>query len=124
QKEFQFRDQFVMPLLLRLGFGIVVHYHGTREFGRDVIFGDLDRFGHVVYYGLQIKYESSIGLGASQKLIEALNKPRTTHFGIRRPDARSSFRPSTSRTQGTFPRVAPVARPPGSRSDARLASNP
>jgi hypothetical protein len=51
-KEFQFRDTFVMPLLIRLGFGVVVNYHGQREFGRDVIFGDLDRFGHVVYYGM------------------------------------------------------------------------
>jgi len=47
-KEFQFRDQFVMPLLVRLGFGLVVNYHGAREFGRDVIFGEVDRFGHVV----------------------------------------------------------------------------
>ena len=68
-KEFQFRDQFVMPLLLRLGFGIVVNYHGQREFGRDVVFGDIDRFGHVVYYGMQIKYESSISLGDSDDLI-------------------------------------------------------
>jgi len=40
-KEFQFRDMFVMPLLIRLGFGVVVNYHGQREFGRDVIFGDV-----------------------------------------------------------------------------------
>ena len=44
-----FFDTFVMPLLIQLGFGIVVNYHGQREFGRDVIFGDIDRFGHVVY---------------------------------------------------------------------------
>ena len=69
-KEFQFRDKFVMPLLVRLGFGVVLNYHGCREFGRDVIFGDIDRFGHVVYYGMQIKYETSIGLAASHELIQ------------------------------------------------------
>ncbi|MFO1044498.1 MAG: hypothetical protein U0941_22220 [Planctomycetaceae bacterium] len=82
-KEFQFRDQFVMPLLVRLGFGVVVNYHGTREFGRDVIFGDIDRFGHVVYYGMQIKYESSIGLGDSATLIE--DAEQATHNPFRHP---------------------------------------
>ena len=86
QKEFQFRDSFIMPLLVRLGFGIVVNYHGTREFGRDVIFGDLDRFGHVVYYGMQIKYEPSVSLSGSHELIQdaeqATNNPfRHPHTG-------------------------------------------
>lgn len=44
EREFQFRDQFIMPLLVRLGFGIVVIYHRSRKFGRDVMFGDIDRF--------------------------------------------------------------------------------
>jgi hypothetical protein len=78
-KEFQFRDQFVMPLLVRLGFGVVANNHGQREFGRDVIFGDVDRLGHVVYYGMQIKYESSISLSDSHSLIQdaeqATNNP-------------------------------------------------
>jgi hypothetical protein len=68
--EFQFRDAFVMPLLIRLGFGVVLNYHGQREFGRDVIFGDVDRFGHVVYYGMQIKYKSSISLSDSHSLVQ------------------------------------------------------
>src|SRR5438128_1190814 len=69
-KEFQFRDKFVMPLLVRLGFGVVANNHGQREFGRDVIFGDVDRLGHVVYYGMQIKYEASISLSDSHSLIQ------------------------------------------------------
>jgi len=68
-----------MPLLLRLGFGIVMNYHGQREFGRDVVFGDVDRFGHVVYYGMQLKYESSLSLSDSHSLIQdaeqATNNP-------------------------------------------------
>jgi hypothetical protein len=82
-KEFQFRDSFVMPLLLRLGFGVVVNYHGNREFGRDVIFGDIDRFGHVVYYGMQIKYESSISLSDSHELIQ--DAEQATHNPFRHP---------------------------------------
>lgn len=79
-KEFQFRDKFVMPLLLRLGFGIVLNYHGPREFGRDVVFGDIDRFGHVVYYGMQIKYEASISLSGSHSLIQDTEEATNTPF--------------------------------------------
>ncbi|MBI3462300.1 MAG: hypothetical protein HY000_04460 [Planctomycetes bacterium] len=82
-KELQFRDMFVMPLLVRLGFGVVVNYHGQREFGRDVIFGDLDRFGHVVYYGMQIKYESSISLSDSHSLIQ--DAEQATHNPFKHP---------------------------------------
>ena len=82
-KEFQFRDKFVMPLLVQLGFGIVVNHHGHREFGRDVIFGDLDRFGHVVYYGMQLKYESSISLSASHSLIQ--DAEQATHNPFTHP---------------------------------------
>ena len=32
--EADFRDRFVIPLLHRLGFSVVVNYHGQREFGR------------------------------------------------------------------------------------------
>jgi hypothetical protein len=79
-KEFQFRDSFVMPLLVRLGFSVVVNYHGKREFGRDVIFADIDRFGHVVYYGKQIKYESSISQSESHALIEDAVEAMTHPF--------------------------------------------
>ena len=66
-----------------MGFGVVVNYHGQREFGRDVIFGDLDRFGHVVYYGMQIKYEASISLGDSHSLIQ--DAEQATHNPFRHP---------------------------------------
>src|SRR5260221_7391682 len=83
-KEFQFRDNFVMTLLVRLGFGVVANYHGQREFGRDVIFGDVDRFGHVVYYGMQIKYESSISLSDSHSLIQ--DAEQATHNPFKHPE--------------------------------------
>src|SRR5262249_52359353 len=82
-REFQFRDLFVMPLLVRLGFGVVANNHGKREFGRDVVFGDVDRFGHVVYYGMQIKYESSISLSDSHSL--AQDAEQATHNPFKHP---------------------------------------
>lgn len=82
-KEFQFRDSFVMPLIRRLGFGIVANNHGPREFGRDVIFGDIDRFGAAIYYGMQIKYESSISLSDSHSL--AQDAEQATHNPFTHP---------------------------------------
>jgi hypothetical protein len=69
-KEEGFIDQFIIPLLHRLGFSVVINYHGSREFGKDIVFGQIDHFGHVVYHGLQAKYEPSISLAAVESLIQ------------------------------------------------------
>lgn len=69
QNEADFRDRFLVPLLHRLGFSVVVNYHGTREFGRDLIFAEIDRFGHVVYFALQAKFVPSIGQGDAHDLV-------------------------------------------------------
>ena len=107
-KEFQFRDTFVMPLLIRLGFGVVMNYHGQREFGRDVIFGDVDRFGHVVYYGMQIKYESSISLGDSHSLIQDAEGKRWGQFlTLHSGDAGAWLESAKSRTD---PSIRPVVK--------------
>ena len=58
--EADFLARFIIPLLYRLGFSVVVNYHGQREFGRDLVLGEIDRFGHVLYYGLQAKYVDSL----------------------------------------------------------------
>jgi len=79
-KEFRFRDEFVMPLLMKLGFATVVNYHGQKEFGRDVIFADSDRFGHPVYYGIQVKYEASISQTASHELVNDAIEATTHPF--------------------------------------------
>lgn len=70
QSEADFTSRFLMPLLRRLGFSIVVDYHGTREFGKDLVFGEIDRFGEVAYHGLQAKYIDSISQSDSEGLIE------------------------------------------------------
>ena len=77
--ELTFTEKFIFPLLQRLGFSVVVNYHGQREFGKDLVFGEVDRFGHVVYHGMQVKYEDSISQNAIQDLIrdaeQAFNNP-------------------------------------------------
>lgn len=60
--EDDFVQRFLIPLLFRLGYSVVANYHGKKEYGKDLVFGEIDRFGHVVYYGLQAKYEDSIPL--------------------------------------------------------------
>jgi len=67
--EDDFIQRFLVPLLKRLGFGLVTNYHGNTEFGKDLVFGEIDRFGNIRYHGLQAKYEASIGLEGSQTLI-------------------------------------------------------
>lgn len=76
QKEFEkygdeatFIRDFVIPLLRRLGF-FIVDYHGKREYGRDLIFSEIDRFNNFVYHGLQAKYEKSISQKESEGLID------------------------------------------------------
>ena len=75
EKEFKFNDEadfvarFLDPLLRRLGFS-VFPYHGKREFGRDLIFAEYDRFRQVAYHGLQAKYVDAIHQGDSKGLID------------------------------------------------------
>ncbi len=78
-QEFRFRDDFIIPLLIRLGYGVITISHGAREFGRDVVFGEIDRLGHTIFHAMQVKYEPSISQSASHSLIEdaveATNNP-------------------------------------------------
>ncbi len=68
--EDDFIQRFLIPLLNRLGFITVVNYHGVQEYGRDLIFAEIDRFGHLRYHGLQAKYQSSIGKSGSHGLVQ------------------------------------------------------
>ncbi len=67
--EDHFIETFVIPLLNRLGYSLVLNYHGSTEFGKDLIIGEFDRFSHVRYHGIQVKYVPSIGLTATDDLI-------------------------------------------------------
>jgi hypothetical protein len=69
--EDDFVQRFLIPLLHRLGFSLVANYHRSHgELGKDLVFAEIDRFGHVRYSGLQAKYEPSIGLAAVETLIQ------------------------------------------------------
>jgi len=67
--EDDFTERLLIPLLQQLGFSLVFNYHGASEFGKDLIFAEIDRFGHIRYHGLQAKYESSISLNEVERLI-------------------------------------------------------
>lgn len=47
QNEADFTSRFLVPLLRRLGYSVVAEYHGQREWGKDLVFGEFDRFGEV-----------------------------------------------------------------------------
>ncbi len=68
--EHDFVQRFLVPLLGRLGFGIVVNHHGQSEAGMDLIVGEIDRFAHVRYHGVQAKFENSISKSASHGLVQ------------------------------------------------------
>ena len=70
QDEADFTSCFLVPLLRHLGYLIVAKYHGQREYGKDLVFGEIDRFGEVSYHGLQAKYVDSIGQKESEGLID------------------------------------------------------
>ncbi len=79
--EDDFDQQFLIPLLRRLGFSVVANYHGHAEFGKDLVFAEIDRFGHIRYHAVQSKYLPSISLNAVEELIldcrQAFNNPFT-----------------------------------------------
>lgn len=50
-----FTKQVVIPLLRKMGFEAVRYNHGVSEYGRDVLFADLDKFSRVRHYAAQVK---------------------------------------------------------------------
>lgn len=77
--EDELSQQFLIPLLRCLGFSVVANYHGHAEFGKDLVFAEIDRFGHVRYHAVQSKYLPSISLNAIEDLVldckQAFNNP-------------------------------------------------
>ena len=80
QDEADFITNFLVPLLRRLGFSIVAEYHGGKEFGKDIVFGEIDRFGQVTYHGLQAKYVDSISQSDSNGLVADCNEAFSNPF--------------------------------------------
>ena len=81
ENEDDFNQRFLIPLLRRLGFSVVANYHGHAEFGKDLVFAEVDHFGHVRYHAVQSKNLPSISLNAIEELVldckQAYNNPFT-----------------------------------------------
>ena len=69
KSEDEFNQRFVIPLLHKLGFAVVANYHGASEFGKDLVFAEIDRLGHIRFHAVQTKYVPSISLNAIEELI-------------------------------------------------------
>ena len=93
QSEADFTSRFLVELLRRLGYSIIAEHHGQREFGKDLVFGEIDRFGEVAYHGLQAKYQDSIRQSDMEKLIDDCRQAFRRPF--RHPNTGAEHRIST-----------------------------
>lgn len=78
--EQDFVERFLVPLLGRLGLGIVINHHGQREAGMDLIVGEIDRFAHVRYHGIQAKFQGSISKADSHGLVQDATEAFAAEF--------------------------------------------
>ncbi len=60
KNEAEFRDQFIRPLLTRLGFLSIAELDGPQEFGKDFVFSELTPFGFMRHYAVVAKHERSV----------------------------------------------------------------
>ena len=65
-----FTKELVIPLVQKMGFQHVRYNHGTTEFGRDILFSELDRFGNSRRYAAQVKAGDI--RGGANSLIDAI----------------------------------------------------
>jgi hypothetical protein len=77
-KEEGFREQFIKPLLSRLGFVGISNEHGINEFGKDFVFSELDRFGKLRNMIVQAKHVEKLNQGA--KVDELLTQIRQAFY--------------------------------------------
>ena len=50
-----FSTEIVLPLLNKMNYDNVTYNHGVKEYGKDFIFSETDKFGFVKYTGIQVK---------------------------------------------------------------------
>lgn len=73
--EARLRQEVLVPLLGRMGYRAVCEYHGTREYGKDIVCFDIDRLRHRRYLAVVAKTADLSGSVSSNRgLTEALNQ--------------------------------------------------
>ena len=79
--EVKYTIEVLLPLFRNMDFIDVKYNHGKREFGKDVTFSEMDKFGERRNYGVQVKAGSLSGEAGSEidKIIEK-TKRRNLHF--------------------------------------------
>lgn len=55
KNEHLFTSEILLPTLKKMGFSEVKYTHGTKEFGKDIIFSKINEFNRIEYYALQAK---------------------------------------------------------------------
>jgi hypothetical protein len=68
-KEEGFREEFIRPLLIRMGYIGISNKHGVNEFGKDFVFSEIDNFGQLRHLAIQAKHEKVLNQG---KIIDDL----------------------------------------------------
>lgn len=64
--EVKFTIEVLLPLFRSMGFIDIKYNHGKREFGKDVTFSEMDKFGVRRNYGVQVKAGSLSGEAGSE----------------------------------------------------------
>lgn len=53
--ELKLSKEIIHPLLIKLYFHNVKYTHGKKEYGKDFLFSELNKFGEYIHYGMQVK---------------------------------------------------------------------
>jgi len=78
--EVLFQKDFLGPLFRRMNFMEVIYTHGPREYGKDYVLSEIDKFGNILYTVVQAK--SGDIRSSDNKLIEKLVSQATSAFKI------------------------------------------
>lgn len=73
-QEKAFRDEFVKPLLTRLGFHGVEQKHGSQEYGKDLVFSEVHRLSGVRNYAAQVKHIETLGQSDVDDLLRQIRE--------------------------------------------------
>lgn len=53
--ELLYSKEVIGLLLRKMGFKKILYCHGSREYGKDFVFSEVDKFGNYVHYAMQVK---------------------------------------------------------------------